>query len=341
MENRNQEEDFLQPALKPPLTGKELLEAVKAGRVKREPLAEGFIYKGSVLMTTAPSGLGKSILTLQACLEMTCGKPVFGLFDVPKPVKIWYVMMERTKEEILERIEIMQETVPWNADNFILDDQCQTLDLTSAYCCARMAERGMAFNPDLVVIDPLYAGAVGLSEDKKAAAFCRFSSSLQAFLGCTNWLIHHNVKDSYAQDGKKIQKDDPFYGSTWLKAHPTAMFNIEKVDDDIIRFVNKKDSHNNLVHDFTLTFDHETYTASSCNDKTKISKKESVINTLNLFYRDKKTFKFSELVKRAGVSSGYCRDLVYSNLGKKYLTSSKGFRGERLYKVAAMVKNDV
>lgn len=215
-------------------------------------------------MLASHPGVGKSILMIQMCMEITAGLPVFGAFR-SFPTKVYYIQKERPIDEVAERVEEMQKTIPWNPDNLIVDSDLQVFSLANEKNHEWIIERIAKHKPGLVIIDPIGAGTPGLSKDEPANIFCNFSTALQKATGATNIFGHHIVKDSYANTGDKVVKDDPFYGSQWIKAHVTGSYLIDEIEGGR-RFTKKKDSHSNLVSRFDISYDSETMTSTSKNN---------------------------------------------------------------------------
>lgn len=248
-----------------PMSGKDIQTFITTPHARRKSIVEGLIYERSCVMFASHPGIGKSILTLQMALEMSVGLPVFGSFP-STPTKVYYIQKERSIDEVAERIEVMQNKISWNPDNLIIDSELQTFNLASEknhkWIIGRIAEH----NPGVIIIDPIGAGTPGLSKDEPANMFCSFLTSLQKATGATNILNHHIVKDSYSQSsGEKIEKDDPFYGSQWIKAHVTGSYLINKTEDGC-QFSNKKDSHSNLISKFDIAYDPEIMLSTTSQD---------------------------------------------------------------------------
>lgn len=250
-------------ALPPPLFGSKLSEWINSPQPKREYIAEGFINTKSCILVAADSGLGKSTVSLQVALQLSCGMPLFGALDVKKSYRCYYIQKERPREEIGERIEAMQKAIPqWNPDHFFLDDQLQHLNLSRESSWQPIIDRILPYTPDVIFIDPIYAGTPGLSKDEVASAFTTFLTLLEQQTGATVWLNHHTTKATYSSDGKKIEKEDPIYGSTWIKAHLTAAYHLTACKDGVL-LAKKKDSHLNLLTSIELEFDPETFISTA------------------------------------------------------------------------------
>ena len=280
------------------LTGTNLKNAINEIHPERKALIEGFLHERSILMMSADPGAGKSTITAQAIAQMSCGLPVFGCLFVPRPIKCYYLSFERGREEILERLKVMQEIIPMDFNNIYINDSFigyNVLDITHADFIIKAINHD-CINPDVVFIDPIYASVSGgLSTDEKASQFCRFSARLQSIIGCSNWLNHHTTKESYSNDGTVIEKSDPFYGSQWLKAHCTAAYYLKRKDGGTT-LLNKKDSQNNLIKKIVLEYNAEDYISFIDQKNMEIP----AMDRLKMFLRNKwksddKTFYYDQL----------------------------------------------
>lgn len=280
------------------LTGQDLKNALNEIHPERKALIEGFLYERSILMMSADPGAGKSTITAQAIAQMSCGLPVFGCLFVPRPIKCYYLSFERGREEILERLKVMQDIIPMDFSNIYINDSFigyNVLDIAHADFIIKGINYD-CMNPDVVFIDPIYASvAGGLSSDEKASQFCRFSARLQSVVGCSNWLNHHTTKESYATDGSVIEKSDPFYGSQWLKAHCTAAYYLRRNDKGTV-LLNKKDSQNNLLKKIVLEYNAEDYISFIDQKNMEIPAADRVKMFLRNKYKSAdKTFYYDQL----------------------------------------------
>ncbi len=214
------------------------------------------------MIIAADSGTGKSVLSLQCALELSCGKPLFRRLDVKRAYKCYYILKERPKEEMGERIQFMQKVIKWNPENLILDDQLQSFNLSKESNFKMICDRVESYKPDLVFIDPIYAGTPGLSKDEVAGSFANFLTQLEQATKATLWLNHHVTKASYDRDGGQINKEDPMYGSAWIRAHVTGCYHLTKVASGT-HMAKKKDSHLNLLDSIELEFDIESYLSTA------------------------------------------------------------------------------
>lgn len=319
------------------LTGEALKSALHETTPERKPLIEGLLFERSILMVSADPGAGKSTITAQAIAQMSCGLPVFGQLNVPKPVKCYYIAFERGREEILERLKVMQDIIPMDFSNIHINDffiGANVLDSTQASAIIGAIQYD-CMGADVVFLDPIYACVSGgLSTDEKASQFTRFSARLQSEIGCANWLNHHTVKESYAQNGSPIEKADPFYGSQWLKAHCTAAYYLRKNDSGTV-MLNKKDSQNNLLKKIILEYNPEDYISFIDQKNMELP----AIDRLKMFIRNKwksdnKTFYYDQLETcLQPLSTSRLRTLCGQVWFRESVTISKSSGKKSLYTV--------
>ena len=325
------------------LTGAKLREAIHAAPTERKPLIEGLLYENSVLMTSADPGLGKSTTMINAIAQMSCGLPVFGVLQVPHPLRCYYIPWERGAQEAMERLRHMEEVIPINYENIVIKDQFICLDVTNAHhekeiVATMKSDTAHWPKIDLSAQDPIYASVRGgLSGDEKASMFTRFSSKLMQEFKCANWFNHHNVKQSYSQDGSPIIKDDPFYGSIWLKAHCTGAYFMKKSDIGTT-LINKKDSHGNLLSEIQLEFDADTYLSRAKNINEVGLIRDRAMTFCRASFHAKNAFTFKQFFGALGgclqgVSTSYARRLLCTPPFNTILKKHKSNGGATLYEV--------
>lgn len=301
-------------------------EAMKKAKEKRRPIAEGFLYEQTILMIAADPGLGKSTVSTQVAIELAAGLPVFGMFKPPRPMKVVYIQTERSILEFFERVEIISKVLPINMDNLFVTDECQKLNLLKedhAKVFIQYILRDCP-NPDIIFIDPIYAMVSGgLKEDLQASIFTKVMSTLQKETGATLWYNHHTVKAQYSNRGELIDKDDPFYGSQWLKAHVTGSYYMSKSTDGV-KMTRKKDNYDIHPQQIVLEYDPESELCHIALDEMPaVERLKAYIEARKI---DKKPFTFKEIevgtklctrTLRALLCTVTFRDAIYSvNIGK-------------------------
>lgn len=327
--------------LKKCLTGKSFRESLHKTQEEREALIEGLLYKKSVIMVSADPGCGKS--TIVACMiaQLSSGVPVFGSLTVPKPALCYYLPFERGAEEIMERLKHIDRVIPLKDDNIIINDSFIGYNVTETHhadeIIFNIKKHCSPRYPDLIILDPIYAAVSGgLSKDDNATKFTAFSARLQAEFDCSIWMNHHTTKDSYSsRDGLKIEKEDPFYGSQWLKAHCTAAYYMRK--DPVIGGVvllNKKDSHGNLLQRIELEYDAESYTSFIPKAATYGTAHDRLLMLLRTFKSSEKPFTFKQIQgSMTGVSTSHIRELLRTPPFSKHLKKHKSIGGATLYEI--------
>lgn len=292
--------------LPPPISGSELKRKLTE-KIVHIPLAEGFLYKDASLMISSQPAVGKSTLAIQAAYELSTGLPLFGGLIVPKPLRVWYIQMERPETESLERLQLMKGDIDVDWSNLFIDVELQALNFLSPSHFDYVLSRGKDIDPDLVIIDPLYGIATGLSKDEIGSGVSKMFTVLKKTLKCTLMILHHTVKNPYEIiQGIKVPKDDPFYGAQWLKAHVTASYLAENFENGI-KLVCKKDAHGRLIKELTTSFDHDTYLSTIVIDNLEVAERYKLfINSL--LVSGKRKFYFEDARTHLGCAPTTLRE---------------------------------
>lgn len=306
--------------LRPPLTGQTLKERA-TNLPEHTALIEGLLYEHDSLMIASESGKGKSLASIQIAMHLTKATPVFGSFHVPRPLRVWWMQMERHENESLERINKLMSIMDWEPDNFFLDTEMQILNFINPAHYPLIEKRGLEIKPDVIFIDPLYGVAQGLSQDKIASEVSKCFTMLKKSLNCAMWLNHHIVKDQYSsQTGQKVERDDPFYGATWIRAHVTGSY-FMRPHETGLEFIKKKDNHDTLLDNIVTTFDPESYLSTVDPERFNYHDRLKIFIS-QVQFRQKKTFLFNECAKFVGCDKRHLRRMLmshpYLNLFKRY-----------------------
>lgn len=323
----------------PALKGALLDEAIEKIPETRKPLIEGLLYENSTLLVAADGGVGKSTLLTNIIAQSSLGLPVFQALPVPRPVLSYYIPFERGSAEILERLRHVRKVIPFNTNNIrifenstfpspnLYDEKDQEFLLESI-------ERDCPDQPpDVIFYDPIYqAVAGGLSNEDKVSLFIRFNVRLMAKFKCSTWLNHHTVKSSYDMKGNKLEKDDPYYGSSYLRNHCTGSYYVKKnPETDGTVFIRKKDNLDLLLKRIVLHYEPETYTSYMEDSMPGVLKSDRIKMILRQLKSENKKFTFRQLEGcLVGVSTSYLRSQlstpplchllkVYKNIGSSSL----------------------
>lgn len=293
-------------------------------------------------MTTADPAVGKSVIMACAIAQMSAGLPVFGFMNVPRPLRCYYVPFERGRHEIEERLKLLESVIPIQYDNIYINDNFIGMDVTNqdhAQIIIDSIKEDTPFGIDVFCGDPMYAAVRGgLSNDEKASQVTAFSANIVKTFGCSNWWNHHNVKDSYASDGSKINKTDPFYGSIWLKAHATGAYYMSRSENGGTIMDNKKDTNSNLLSKIILDYHADTHLCKAVNlQESSLIKDRAMIFCRQAFH-SKTTFTFKQFMValggvHSGVSDSYARVLLKTPPLVDNLTKVISNGGATLYTV--------
>ena len=314
------------------LTGQALMDAIKNTKEKRQPLAEGFLYEQTITMMAADPGTGKSTISIQMAVELASGLPVFGVFKVKRPLKILYIQTERSIIELLERLELLTENMLLNPDNLTITAEYQKFNLLREedvplfIDCIKRDRPGV----EVIIIDPIYSIVRGgLKEDLQASIFTKVMTNVQQATGAALWYNHHTTKSQYNTNGEKIEKDDPFYGSQWLKAHVTGSYYLKEVSGGV-KMELKKDNYGLLPKSIILDYNAET---GMCSIPLEDLPAEQRLNTfLDSKDQDQKTFTFNDIITSTKLCKRTVRHLLlHSSANNRVIVVSRS-KNKNLYK---------
>lgn len=321
--------------------GDKLTEAISTTTPERKPLIDGLLYEKSALMLYADDGVGKSILTLQACMQATVeGSMVFEEFNVPRACSVLYFQMERHPDESFERMRHLIQVFPFEPKNFCLSVDLQGVDLQSQKGSIDAMQRVMdcaielPFIPDIVAFDPIYTMTAGGLETAEACnAITSFFRRVQLALGCTIIATSHTnrgVRDP-EQKGRRVGQD--MYGNRFLSAFFTGSYHIlPNADGTGSAWKLDKNSQKNLEKKFNLSYDASCYRSFVVRDG-KESKKERLDMFLRTHKTSQKTFTIDDLMAFSGLSPSKARGYLGGEISEKLEIVSKAKYGKYLYRV--------
>ena len=297
-----------------PRTGQALTDDLANLSLELPVLIDNFLYAQTATMLASDPGIGKSIISMQVALSLASGTALFGTFTVPVPQKVYYLQLEGAYHQTIERLRLMQQKVPLLAENLCWD-MGEGVNVLRESDWLRVETRIKTFGtPALIILDPIYMAVMGgLSEDRPASAFVRFSNALMQTFGNANWLNHHTHRSHYS-NGAKVEEDDPFYGSQWLKAHLDASWLMTRSGKSKVRLDCKKDRNGVLPKRVDLVYHEDSMTCenilfSEAPAMTKVLAVIADCKARNI------TISFSEIQEKTGVSHAHLRRLQ-NEIGK-------------------------
>ena len=327
-------------SLHPTYVGSVLREAINTVHPERKALIENFLYEKSSLLIYSDDGVGKSVLTLQACLQATCKDcKVFGEFHVPQQNSVLYFQMERHPDESFERIRHLQHYIPFDENKFALSVALQGIDLqdklSNAHAIASVASiiNEIGFIPNIIAFDPIYTMARdGLETAVACNSITSFFRVIQLAYNCTIIATSHTNRGVRDKENKGARVGKDMYGSRFLSAFFTGSYHLEaKPDGAGSIWKLDKNSQRNLEKKFELMYDASNYQSIFLNDG-KLTKKDKLNNYLKSRKNQDLEFSFDDLLAHSDLSDSTLRGYLAGYLKEIVLPVSKLSRGKILYK---------
>ena len=320
-----------------PRTGEEITHDLENLESTRAPIVEDFLHERTVFMLAADPGAGKSVISTQLALSLTTATPLFGLLHIPQPRKVYYLQLEGSYEESIERIRDMQTELKLDPALLAWDD-CRGMDVGNLSVAKDLIQTiGRFWAPEVVIVDSLYKLVKGsLKEDTGAKAAIDFLDLLMATYNCAVFLNHHTHRTSYAKDGKKIEEEDPFYGSQWLKAHVDTGYLLRSmnVQRSQCALYCKKSRGGDVIKQVFLEYDPESHLCRAMNAETdghKMSGEARVIEFLKGVKRNGRTTDFVEVMTTCELSRAHLRRIQLRLLKLGVIKCNKRLGRKRLW----------
>jgi RecA-family ATPase len=202
-------------------------------------LGKRWICRGGSALWVGSSGLGKSVLCLQAAITWAVGRSFFGITPKGDGLRSLIVQAENDEGDCAEAVQGVIRSMNLSADelgmvkkNVLIVRDCTSTGDTFVDRARRLAEK---HKPDLFWMDPLLAFIGGdLSNQETAGGFLRNRLNPLALAGKFAWmLIHHTPKP--LRDGVGYQGHDKAYsgfGSSELTNWARAVITLAAVGQD-------------------------------------------------------------------------------------------------------------
>lgn len=221
------------------------------------PLIENLLYERDNVLQVGKEKANKTTFWLQACCALTSSEPLFGQYDVPRPIDVVYLQAEGKLASTKQCTERMTRVIPCDKSKFSilyypsipLNSEPGLLQVKSDIDSWR--------RPELIVIDPLYQSMQGdICSQEQSSAMTASLRLLSEYYKCAIVLIHHAHRPKRAETGAIIEEgDDSIFGSFVWKAWPDSVFLIEKVQGNKLyrRFSCNTQRMGNVVESVDLT----------------------------------------------------------------------------------------
>lgn len=326
-------------SIQPTYFGDSLERALTEVHPERKPLIENFLYEKSALLLYADDGVGKSVLTIQACMSATVADAkMFGEFHVPKARNVLYFQMERHPDESFERMKHLKLRIPFDNKCFALTAKLQGTNLQDpaskkeAIQKVKDTIKEIGFKPDIIAFDPIYALVVdGLETANACNSITGFFRVIQIETNCSILATSHTnrgVRDP--ETNKRVGKD--MYGNRFLSAFFTGSYHVEaKPDGAGAVFKLDKNSQKNLEKKFGTNYDASCY-LSWIDSEGKLSKKDRLDNFLKTCKYSNKEFTFAEMQTISELSDSTLRGYLCGYLKDSIQEFSTAKKGKIIYK---------
>lgn len=191
--------------------------------IKVEWVIENLIPKQGIMVIAAPSDSGKTVETLQLCIDLALGRK-HHIWEVTRPFKIAFLSMELSVAMLYKRLQDMQnfteEEVEVLEENFKIIPLGHGLNIGSPKDQAVIIEMIESHNPDGIFLDSLGAAYGGDMKDEMIRHVFEFlKRAITIKHDCFAWFIHHMTK---LEGGKRPTIDD-MYGSVYIRNYASAV----------------------------------------------------------------------------------------------------------------------
>jgi hypothetical protein len=324
-----------------PTIGADLEKEILATPKIRPAHIDDLVLEESVLMVSARPGMGKSCLLLSMVSAASMGVPAYGALDIPRPLRVYIFCPERSGKELRERIARMRERVPFNTNQFTIDDgMTGIVDISSERSREQVFKGVESVFPggiDLFCVEGMYGMTrKPLASEEAANEFYRFNAEMQTrYPGCAIWYSHHTKKTQRDDKGKEMPDD--WFGSQFLMANVTGAYLFERLPGNKSRVVQKKDTVSGLADELVFDFDKESFTMTLEPASPLITLKERFRSYANACFREGKTFSYDDLASLGRVSSSTLQRqvLTWVHSGAVSNLNPSGKKG--LYKVNTII----
>ena len=202
-------------------------------------LGRRFLCKGGSSLWVGSSGLGKSVLCLQAAIYWALGRSFFGITPRGDGLKSLIIQAENDEGDVAETVQGIIKSLHLTADeiervkrNVVIVRDCSSTGEAFVDRVRRLVEK---HRPNLTWADPLLAFIGGdLSSQETAGGFLRnLLNPLALSAGFCWMLIHHTPKPT--RDGTSYQGHDKAYsgfGSSELTNWARAVLTLAPCGQD-------------------------------------------------------------------------------------------------------------
>jgi len=198
------------------------------------------VEEGGISILIARQKEGKSMLSAQLAIDVSCGDPFLGKLKTKKGI-VLYVDYENRSHRIKLRGEDLGSGRELTGVLFAAYDRISDRDLgLDGDDLERLRESVAVIHPTLLIIDPLRlatSAELGAEASKVVPVLERASTLQQAHPSMGILLVHHLKKGQVEAKDKVRLRDNPrdwidrIYGSQALLAHVETIIGLEQDED--------------------------------------------------------------------------------------------------------------
>lgn len=188
---------------------------------KTDPIIESILYPKDYIMIVAEEKMGKTIIAQQLSCNLTTGKPFLNIFDIPKPVNVWYFITEGKENDLKDRFIRMKNAIEIDTSRLtLIPTYFRFNTIIGEKIIEEIVNSNAGPKPDVIIIDSLYPAIKGSLRDEEVVNDFHFTMrQIQKELDCAIILIHHFSKRVRTPDGKIIERTDKdLFGSAFFAA---------------------------------------------------------------------------------------------------------------------------
>lgn len=250
---------LMQRFIREPKGGDDLKAAFAQPPLPKKPVVDEMLYPRKLTYWIADPSTGKTTLAIQLACSLAGASPVFGLFQVHKPVSTYYVAFETEWDEFQENCALIRKQFDYNPDLIKFDEEMLGVDILKGSHAKFLIDKIHRFKPGLVILDPIYHLVGGdLKEGAVASSLSRWLNLLATTCNCPVLPLHHTTKE-VTVDKRQVAPKDRSYGSRWLKAGATLWWQImPREDNEGVVFEHYKDRYKLSRRKFELSYDPST-----------------------------------------------------------------------------------
>lgn len=203
-------------------------------RYSKEWLIKNFIHVGDCMFIKAQKKVGKSIFAQAMAHAASSGEPLFGEYEITRPLNIAYLFSEGAITDWKDRLINMKKMHGANGDK-IFWIQCQQVALHKEDCGKlfkqELIDIGSDF--DIIVWDCLYKFLYGgdYNNGVDMGVFNANEETIRNYFNAASIIVHHDTeKKGKTQDGKEFSyaSVNNAMGSSVILANATHSYTIER-----------------------------------------------------------------------------------------------------------------